>query len=260
MAIPYLDCMVLAAQLYALPPRVLPSIQAVEGGQVGVLHRNRDGSADLGVMQVNTRWIRPLAHMLNLPQDTILERLITDACFNINVAGVIMRSYLNETHGDLLRAVAYYHSHTPTIGTGYRIRVETAAARLFVIQASRGATVDETAHAASEAAEHVLGVPPPIDPIPRIAAGPVAVRPAALRPVAVHHVALHRVALQHVAVRQVTLQQLAGKHAAIHVTAQHASAHHVTSPADPAHRTTHSLDRRTTAGLPPAERDASLRP
>lgn len=255
MAIPYLDCMVLAAQLYALPPRVLPSIQAVEGGQVGVLHRNRDGSADLGVMQVNTRWIRPLAHMLNLPQDTILERLITDACFNINAAGVIMRSYLSETHGDLLRAVAYYHSHTPTIGTGYRIRVETAAARLFVIQASRGATVDETAHAASEAAEHVPGVPPPIEPIPKIAANRVAVRPVAIRPVAVR-----QVAVQHVAVRQVTLQHLAAKHAAIHVTAQHAAVRHVTSPADPAHRTTHSLDRRTTAGLPPAERDASLRP
>jgi hypothetical protein len=59
MAIPYLACMALVAVVYHLPPRVLPAIQAVEGGTVGNVSQNVDGSSDLGVMQVNTLWLLP---------------------------------------------------------------------------------------------------------------------------------------------------------------------------------------------------------
>ena len=55
MAVPFVACMALVASLYNLPPRVLPSIHAVEGGQIGTVHLNTDGSEDLGFMQVNTR-------------------------------------------------------------------------------------------------------------------------------------------------------------------------------------------------------------
>ncbi len=47
MAIPFLACLAFVSQLYDLPPRVLPSIQAVEGGGIGVIHRNTDGSEDM---------------------------------------------------------------------------------------------------------------------------------------------------------------------------------------------------------------------
>ena len=36
--------------------------QHVEGGQVDTIDPNTDGSEDLGVMEVNTRWIAPIAH------------------------------------------------------------------------------------------------------------------------------------------------------------------------------------------------------
>jgi hypothetical protein len=57
MTVPFLACMASVAAFYHLPPRVLPAIQAVEGGSIGAIHQNRDGSQDLGVMQVNTRWV-----------------------------------------------------------------------------------------------------------------------------------------------------------------------------------------------------------
>jgi hypothetical protein len=63
MAVPFLACMALVASVHHLPPRVLPSIQAVEGGAVGSVSANTDGSSDLGVMQVNTLWLRPLARV-----------------------------------------------------------------------------------------------------------------------------------------------------------------------------------------------------
>ena len=58
--------MALTAAVYHLPPRVLPAIQSVEGGRVGLVHVNRDGSEDLGVMQINTLWIGPLARRTGL--------------------------------------------------------------------------------------------------------------------------------------------------------------------------------------------------
>ena len=69
MSIPFLSCM-LAAAWYHLPPRALPSIQAVEGGQVGMVQVNKNNTSDLGVMQVNTIWVQPLSRSTRLPPET----------------------------------------------------------------------------------------------------------------------------------------------------------------------------------------------
>ena len=132
--------MALVASVYHLPPRVLPAIQAVEGGAVGAVSRNTDGSDDLGVMQVNTLWLGPLARVSRLPEGEVRRRLVAEPCFNIAAAGLIVRLYLNEAHGDLMRAVGDYHSHTQALNADYRARVLAAAARLF-----RGANGGTTA-------------------------------------------------------------------------------------------------------------------
>jgi len=136
MAIPYLACMIWVAQFNALPPRVLPVIASVEGGRVGSVHRNTDGSEDLGVMQVNTRWIPPLVTYVGRPAGEIRDRLMNDACFNIAAAGAILRVYLNETRGDLMLAIGNYHSHTPTLNQAYQQLVTGAAWRMFPAHAT----------------------------------------------------------------------------------------------------------------------------
>ena len=132
MAIPYLACMAAVAAFNQLPPRVLPSIQAVEGGEPGMIHRNRDGSEDLGLMQVNTRWLGPLARYTGLTESAVRFRLIEWPCYNIAAAGAILRVYLNETHGDLMRAIGDYHSHTPALSQAYQEQVMRSAYRLFI--------------------------------------------------------------------------------------------------------------------------------
>jgi len=127
--IPYLTCMALAAALNDLPPRALPAIHAVEGGKPGIVHRNANGTADLGVMQINTTWIPALAAALDQPPAEIRDRLVSDSCFNIVVAGMILRLYLDEEHGDLGRAIGDYHSHTPWRNQAYQIKVGIAALR-----------------------------------------------------------------------------------------------------------------------------------
>ncbi len=137
MAVPYLACMALVANLYHLPPRVLPAIHAVEGGGLGTVHVNLDGSEDLGVMQVNTRWLVALSAYTGLAPLQLRERLISQPCFNIAAAGVILRTYLNESHGDLMRAVGDYHSHTPALNKQYQNLVVQSATRLFTNGARR---------------------------------------------------------------------------------------------------------------------------
>ena len=129
--VPYLACMTLVASLYHLPPRVLPAIQRVEGGRPGLVHRDADGTLDLGVMQINTRWLQPLARYTRTNAPTVFARLRDAPCYNIAAAGAIMRTDLDAAHGDLLRAVGDYHSHTHDLNLDYRGRVLRAARALF---------------------------------------------------------------------------------------------------------------------------------
>ena len=131
MSIPYFACMLAVSQFYHLPPRVLPSIQAVEAGRAGTISRNLNGTADLGVMQVNTRWVPFFAQSWYMTPREVAERLIDDPCFNIAAAGAIVRIYLDESHGDVVRAVGYYHSHTPDLASWYQIKVIRASYWLF---------------------------------------------------------------------------------------------------------------------------------
>ena len=127
MAVPFLACMMAASATFHLPPRVLPSIQAVEGGRPGLVHINADGSGDLGVMQVNSSWVPRIAAALGQPLGATLVRLRDDPCFNIRMGAAILAACLHEAHGNLLHAVGLYHSHNPALAGDYRQRVIDAA-------------------------------------------------------------------------------------------------------------------------------------
>ena len=131
MPVPFLACMSLVAQLYVLPPRVLPSIQKIEGGRPGLVMTNRNGSEDYGVMQVNSIWLPYLSRYTGLDQAVVRERLINRSCFNIAAAGLLLRTHLDRAQGDLMTAIGNYHSHTPVYHNSYRLRVTDAARAIF---------------------------------------------------------------------------------------------------------------------------------
>ena len=131
MPVPFLACMLAAAQIAAFPPRVLPSIQAVEGGWPGAVRANQNGSADLGLMQVNTLWVPVIAMQLGLPPTDVRAKLVEDGCFSIRIAGAILWEYRRARHGDLMLAIGDYHSHTPPLNLAYQAQVQARAARLF---------------------------------------------------------------------------------------------------------------------------------
>jgi len=55
--------------------------------------------------------------------------LLREPCFNIAAAGAILRIYLNEENGDLMRAIGDYHSHRPVRNQSYQLKVREAAER-----------------------------------------------------------------------------------------------------------------------------------
>jgi len=126
MSVPFLACMIAAASFHHLPVQALAAIQSVEGGTVGAIVGNKDGSADLGVMQVNSQWVPAIARATRAREDVVRTKLIQDGCFNVKVAAAILDVYKVEAHGNMLEAVGFYHSHTPDLKAAYQTKVLAA--------------------------------------------------------------------------------------------------------------------------------------
>ncbi|HLY57904.1 MAG TPA: lytic transglycosylase domain-containing protein [Stellaceae bacterium] len=124
-------CIVTAASAQHLPPAIVASILAVEGGQEGSRVPDADGSADLGPGQINTIWIGEVAKASGQTAARAELKLQWDGCFNIRVSAAILRHEINAAGGDFWTGVGHYHSHDPAESLAYQKKVVAAAARLF---------------------------------------------------------------------------------------------------------------------------------
>ena len=115
-------CIFLASQTYSLPPAVLVGISMVEGGKVGQQVKNKNGSYDLGPMQINTLWLPELAKTWGVSRSRAWQLVRDDACTNVHVAAWILRKKTIEA-GSLYQGIAHYHSKTPKHGLPYRKKV-----------------------------------------------------------------------------------------------------------------------------------------
>lgn len=127
-------CLMMAAQTYNVPPAVMLGIMRVEGGRVGqAVGPNKNGTYDLGPMQINTLWARKLSSHWNVSYETAFRMIKDDPCVNVSVAAWILRQRLNES-GNLTLAIAHYHSKTPKFGYVYARKVIGAIKQMDLIQ------------------------------------------------------------------------------------------------------------------------------
>jgi hypothetical protein len=91
--------------------KTLWALREQEGGWVGAKVANRDGSYDLGSLQINSWWIPRLAAATGKSQVEVAWWLQHDACFNIDAARWIFLSALSVTH-NYWEAIGAYHSPT----------------------------------------------------------------------------------------------------------------------------------------------------
>ena len=100
------SCINQAAIVYHVPAALILSIMRKENSKNGQEVRNKNGTHDLGVMQINTRWLPTLSKYGYSRYD-----LQFDACKNVMVGTWILATSL--AHGKTgWSGVGDYHSHT----------------------------------------------------------------------------------------------------------------------------------------------------
>lgn len=126
-------CLLQAASVQSVPPAILLGLLNTEGGKIGMQSPNKNGSFDLGPMQINDRvWVPVLAKM-HFGGDKAAARvaLRDHGCYNMHVGAWIYRQYLDEANGNYAEAVGFYNSHTPDKKRAYQMRFAKKFKELF---------------------------------------------------------------------------------------------------------------------------------
>lgn len=84
---------------------------------------NTNGTEDLGIMQINSIWLKELKSY------GISRQHLFDVCTNLKIAAWILVRHL-QASGDLWEAVGRYHSKTPSIKRRYRQKVAATYKRI----------------------------------------------------------------------------------------------------------------------------------
>lgn len=114
-----LECINHAAETFHVPASIIVSVMKIENGWNGAAIKNKNGTYDLGVMQVNSSWLTKLNKYRITRQD-----LQSDPCINVHVATWILAKGLAKGEG--WEGVGNYHSATPIHNERYRRKVKNA--------------------------------------------------------------------------------------------------------------------------------------
>lgn len=127
------ECLIHASAQEQVPLALILGLLKTEGGRLGMESSNRDGSIDLGPMQVNDRvWVPMLAKAHFGGNYRLAYEYVRDqGCYNIHVGTWIFRQYVNEAHGDYAEAIGLYNSHNPAPKRAYQMKFAKNFAALF---------------------------------------------------------------------------------------------------------------------------------
>ena len=142
-------CIEASASVYRLPPAVIVILLNVEGGSLGAVSANTNGTVDIGPMQVNTIWVPQVARHWNATPSDAYNALRDDFCANVEAGSWILRQALDEARGDFWSGVGFYHSHDTAYQADYLRKVLHATLRLQV-QANRRQTPADRQSAATQ--------------------------------------------------------------------------------------------------------------
>lgn len=112
-----IDCINQAAVEYYVPATLIISILKTENGRVGSKTQNKNGTYDLGSMQINSSW------MPYLKKKGISEYQVQyDPCTNVQVGAWILSNSITEAR-NIEEGIGNYNSHTPNYNFKYRQKV-----------------------------------------------------------------------------------------------------------------------------------------
>ncbi len=114
-----------ASRRYRIHPDLLKAISKVEsnGNPKAVNHSNKNGSRDIGHMQINSSWLRKLGKY------GITEQSLFDPCINTFVGAWVLANNFREL-GYNWTAIGAYNAKSPDKRIIYARKVETALNRI----------------------------------------------------------------------------------------------------------------------------------
>ena len=117
LALPAQACWQEAGSRYQVDPALLYAIARTESGlNPAASHRNRDGSIDIGLMQINSAWLPDLAKHGISAQD------LWEPCTNIHVGAWVLAQKIRKL-GMTWDAVGAYNATTPVKRISYAWKV-----------------------------------------------------------------------------------------------------------------------------------------
>ena len=118
------DCWDTAARQYGIDPTLLRTIAQHESGlNDTALHRNPDGSVDIGIMQINSGWLPTLRHY------GIDRASLYLPCTNELVGAWILANGIAR-YGATWRAIGSYNARSPTKQLAYAEQIYTRYYRI----------------------------------------------------------------------------------------------------------------------------------
>jgi len=118
------ECAAAAARYYDVPELLLHAILQKENGRVGEMTRNKNGSWDIGIAQINSGWLPRFA-----PYGVGAQALRDNSCTNIYAEAWVLRYNANLVANDWFKATMAYNIGVKTraperLRAGYRYAVE----------------------------------------------------------------------------------------------------------------------------------------
>lgn len=98
------QCIADASVRYEVPELLLHAVLRKENGRTGKATRNRDGSYDMGMAQINTTWVKHFSRY-----GIRIEHLLYDTCTNLQASAYILKDNANKFHGDWFKAIIAYN-------------------------------------------------------------------------------------------------------------------------------------------------------
>lgn len=118
-------CFEEAASFHKVDPWLLVAIASVESGfNPNAINRNKNGSYDVGMMQINSIWLPTLR------KKGIDSSLLKNACASTYIGAWILSDNIRR-YGYTWRAIGAYNSGNPKIGLAYAKKVYAAHAKIL---------------------------------------------------------------------------------------------------------------------------------
>lgn len=116
------SCVRDAAEEYRLPLVLFRAVLLTEGGHVGQISQNANGSYDMGPAQINSSHLSELRAM-----GITRDQVINNGCLNVHIGAWILKGELGDqtpaNAADFWRRVGDYNSRTPEFNRIYQWKV-----------------------------------------------------------------------------------------------------------------------------------------